>query len=269
MNSNLQEKYNLLLSNIKDLGKIAIAFSGGVDSTFLLYAANEAIGDNVIAYTIKTPYIPDWEVDEAIELCKSIGARHEILELPIPDNVKNNPEDRCYLCKTILFKTLLAESAKNGAKYLAEGSNTDDGKDYRPGRKALKELSVRSPLEESGLSKIDIRSLSKEFGLHTWDKPSYACLLTRLPYDTPVYEDDFEKIEKAELFMFSKGFKGCRVRTHGNIARIEVQKNHRIKIADEKLMDDIVENFKKLGFRFVSLDLEGYRMGSFNETIDT
>lgn len=261
------EKYTNLIEYLRKLDKVVLAFSGGVDSTFLLKAAKEALGDNVKAVTILSPYIPKWEVEEAKELVNELKVKYEIVEVPIIDEIKNNPEDRCYLCKKAVFSMIQDIAKKEGYKYVIDGTNFDDIGDYRPGLKALGELDVKSPLLECKLTKAEIRSLSKELGLNTWDKPPYACLLTRIPYGNELKTEDFEKIEEAEKYMMSIGFRAVRVRCHGNLARIEVDRKDRSKLFDEKLLDEISIKLKEIGFKYISMDLEGYRVGSFNETM--
>ncbi len=262
------EKYSELKKYLQGLGKVVLAFSGGVDSTFLLKAAKEALGDKVKAVTILSPYIPKWEIAEAEELVKELGVQHEIIKAPIIDSIKFNPEDRCYLCKTAVFNMILDVAKKQGYDCVIDGTNFDDISDYRPGLKALRELDVKSPLLECKLTKAEIRAFSKELGLNTWDKPPYACLLTRIPYGNELREEDFEKIENAEKYMMSIGFRAIRVRCHGDLARIEVARSDRSKLFDEDLLDNIAKNIKECGFKYVSLDLQGYRVGSFNETIN-
>lgn len=261
------DKYIELINYLKGLGKVVLAFSGGVDSTFLLRVAKEALGENVKAVTILSPYIPKWEIAEAKYLVKDLGVEHEIIEAPIIDSIRYNPDDRCYLCKTAVFTKILDIAKKQGYNYVIDGTNFDDISDYRPGLRALKELKIKSPLLECKFTKAEIRKFSKELGLKTWDKPPYACLLTRIPYGNKLKEEDFEKIENAEKYMMSIGFRAIRVRCHGDLARIEVSRDDRHKLFDEKLLDTIAENIKKCGFKYVSLDLQGYRVGSFNETI--
>jgi len=261
------EKYNELIKYIKGLGKVVLAFSGGVDSTFLLKATKEALGDNVKAVTIMSPYIPKWEIAEAKELAKKLGVQHEIIEAPIIDSIKFNPEDRCYLCKTAVFSMILSIAKKQDYNCVIDGTNFDDISDYRPGLKALKELEIKSPLLECKVTKAEIRAFSKELGLNTWDKPAYACLLTRIPYGNELKVEDFEKIENAEKYMMSIGFRAIRVRCHGDLARVEVSKNDRSKLFDEALLDTIAKKIKECGFKYVTLDLQGYRVGSFNETM--
>jgi len=263
------EKYSNLISYLQTLEKVVLAFSGGVDSTFLLKAAKEALGDNVKAITIHSPYIPKWEIEEAKQLVREIGVAHEIIEASIIDEIRDNPENRCYLCKTAIFSLIKSAANSQGYHYIIDGTNFDDTGDYRPGLKALKELEVKSPLLECQLTKLEIRSLSRELELNTWDKPAYACLLTRIPYGQKLIEADFEKIENAEKYMMNRGFRAVRVRCHGNMARIEVAKKDRIKLFDEEILDEISGKLKEFGFKYVTLDLEGYRVGSFNETMVT
>lgn len=262
------DKYKELINYLKGLGKVVLAFSGGVDSTFLLRAAKEALGSNVKAVTILSPYIPRWEIAEAKELVQELGVQHEIIEAPIIDSIRFNPEDRCYLCKTAVFTKILSVAKAEGYAYVIDGTNFDDINDYRPGLRALKELEVKSPLLECKLTKAEIRAFSKELGLKTWDKPPYACLLTRIPYGNELKEEDFRKIEEAEKYMMSIGFRAVRVRCHGDLARVEVSRSDRNKLFNEELLDTIAENIKNCGFKYVALDMLGYRVGSFNETIN-
>jgi len=259
------KKYASLLKYMRDLGSVVVAFSGGVDSTFLLKAAKEALGDKAAALTVVSPYIPKWEISEAEELAKGIGIRHEFLEVPaIIEEIRFNPKDRCYLCKTAVFSMVKNFAQDYGFKYVADGTNADDINEYRPGLRALKELEIKSPLLENGLAKNEIRELSKELDLPTWDKPSYACLLSRIPYGTELREEDFEKIEKSERFMMENGFRAVRVRCHGDLARIEVPKEHMERLFALDLMDKISTKFKEYGFKYVSLDMQGYTTGSLN-----
>lgn len=261
------KKYIDLINYLKNLERVVLAFSGGVDSTFLLRAAKEALGDNMKAVTVLSPYIPKWEVAEAKQLAEELGIEHEIIQVPIIDEIKNNPENRCYLCKKAVFNMISDIAEKQGYNYVIDGTNLDDIGDYRPGLKALKELEIKSPLLECQLTKEKIRSLSKQLGLKTWDKPSYACLLTRIPYGNELKVEDFEKIEEAEKYMMKIGFRAVRVRCHGDLARIEVNRDDRIKLTNEKTMDDISSKFKEFGFKYVTLDLQGYRVGSLNEVM--
>ena len=263
-----EKKYSNLLNYLEKLEHVAIAFSGGVDSTFLVYAAREALGDGVIAFTVNSPYIPQWEVNEASEWISDIGVRHEIINVSIPENIKNNPSDRCYLCKKQIFSLLKKEMTKHHISHLLEGTNKDDEGDYRPGMKALEELEVLSPLRYVGFSKEEIREASRSMKLPTWNKPAYACLLTRIPYDTEITEEELERIEAGEKHLFALGFKGARLRSHARVARIELQQDHFEKIFVAETRNLIIEKLKSVGYQFVCLDLEGYRMGSYNATIE-
>lgn len=261
MNKN---KMDLLIDQLKDMKRVVIAFSGGVDSTFLLKAAHIALGDDVLAVTVASPYIPKWEVEEAKALTEKLGIAHHVMMADIPEIIKNNPEDRCYLCKGIIFNKIKAYAFENGYNAVADGTNFDDTKDYRPGLRALEELDIKSPLKACGLTKMDIRNFSKALALPTWDKPAYACLLTRIPYNVTITEEELTRIETAETFMMRLGFKAVRVRSHGDLARIEVDSDARSRLFDVQLWDEISAFFKSNGYQYVTVDLEGYRMGSFN-----
>lgn len=267
MKQEVQAKYENLVNYLRKLDNLAVAFSGGVDSAFLLHAAREAIGDNVLALTINSPYIPDWEIDEAKGITESKGIKHQVVEVPVPEQIKNNPEDRCYLCKSFLF-TLLKEFAKQrGFTNLADGTNYDDTKDHRPGMKALEELNVLSPLLENRFTKNDIREVSKEMGLDTWEKPAYACLLTRIPYNSSIETDLLRRIEKSETYLIGLGIRAIRVRAHGDLARIETEPRYIEKIFSEGHMQKISKQLRRYGFKYVTLDMEGYRTGGIGEII--
>lgn len=260
-----KDKYQLLIQTLKDLKKVVVAFSGGVDSTFLLHAAKEALGEDATAVTIVSPYIPKWEVEEARTWTERMGVSHVFLETGIIEEIRTNPIDRCYLCKRAVFSKIQEYAEKIGVDAVLDGTNVDDLSDYRPGLRALSELQVVSPLKDCGLGKDDIRQLSHSLGLETWNKPAYACLLTRIPYNTELKVEDFRRIEEAEVFLMKMGFSAVRVRTHGDVARIEIPKDQRKQFFNEQIMDQVVEGVKKAGFAYVALDLEGYRMGSFIE----
>jgi uncharacterized protein len=260
----LQDKVKKLDSILKDLESFVIAFSGGVDSTFLLHRASQLRRVKYAAVTIRTIYIPKREIDEAAAFCKTHGMNHTILDLSFPEEVRYNTVDRCYLCKKKLFVELKKYSDENKFNAVIDGTNEDDNGDFRPGLKALTELGIRSPLMESGLSKREIRELSQQAGLPTWDKPSYACLLSRIPYDTIITEKDLRMVEEAEQFLFEKGYFGTRVRLHGDIARIECMPGYLGKMVQDPDREHIIDNLRKIGFRYISLDLEGYRTGSLN-----
>jgi pyridinium-3,5-biscarboxylic acid mononucleotide sulfurtransferase len=261
MNDNKWEKLDTLL---KKLGSFVVAFSGGVDSSFLLHRAHSIRKLNMIGVTIRTPYIPKVEIDEAVKFARSFGIKHTVVDLSFPDSIRYNPVDRCYTCKRILFSELTAFAEGNGYRYIIEGTNSDDKGEYRPGLRALAELGVRSPLLEVGLTKKEIREFSRKAGLPTWDKPAMACLLTRVPYDTEVNTGVLQMIEQAETFLLEKGYPGARVRVHGDLARIECLPGYFKKIVTGPDKDIIISSLKKIGFRYISLDLEGYRSGSFN-----
>jgi uncharacterized protein len=213
---------------------------------------------------VRTPYIPAREINEAVEFAASIGVSHKIIDVPFPEIIRHNPTDRCYLCKNVLFRKIIEFAESQGLKFILDGTNTDDKNDTRPGLRALAELKVISPLAEAGLSKKEIRELSLRAGLRIWDKPAMACLLTRIPYETEVSEGMLLMIEKAEDLLFEKGYPGTRVRTHGNLARIECLPGYVEKLIKDQDREQIVESLKKIGFRYISLDLEGYRTGSMN-----
>lgn len=260
------EKYEKLKKNLRDLGTVAVAFSGGVDSTFLAKVSKEVLGDKAIAITVAAPMHPKREIEEAIELAQRIDINHKVLKVDNLDidGLRENPINRCYICKTKVFSMIKEIAHNNGFEYVLDGSNIDDLSDYRPGLKAIEELEVKSPLKESGLTKGDIRALSKELDLPTWDKPAFACLITRVPYGEELTEDKLKMIEGAEDILIENGFRQFRVRYHGDTARIEVAPEERVKFFDLNLMDNISKGIKELGFTFVSLDLEGYKMGNMN-----
>ena len=259
-------KLEQLKNYIKSLKKVTIAFSGGVDSTFLLKVASEVLGKDVVAITIDTPYVPKWEIKESIELAKSFGCTHKIIKLDkIQEEVKFNLSNRCYLCKKQMFEKILNFANELDIEYVLDGTNIDDTNDYRPGIKALEELKVKSPLKELCITKKEIRNYSKKLGLRTFDKPSYSCLLTRLESEIEVTENKLRRIEEAELILHNYGFNAVRVRNHGDLARIEVDKELLDNILDKNLLKEISEKLKGLGYKFVSLDMEGYIMGNFNK----
>jgi pyridinium-3,5-biscarboxylic acid mononucleotide sulfurtransferase len=262
------KKYDDLLKWFGNYDHAAVAFSGGVDSTFVLAAAQEAYGSKVLALTVKTPYIPDWELEEAIEFCKAHNIRHRIVQAGIIPEIQHNPENRCYLCKRHLFALLKEEALKDGFTRLFDGTNFDDSGMYRPGLKALQELCIESPLLIKGFRKADIRHFSALKGLPTADKPSYACLLTRLPYNYEIKTEELERIERAEKYLISLGFGASRVRNHGNIARIEIPLDKMAGFVGSEKATMLTTYFHKLGYEFIALDLEGYRSGSFDKDLN-
>jgi uncharacterized protein len=262
---NTGEKYGQLQQWLLKKGKVAVAFSGGVDSTFILSTAKKVLDNRVIAFTIKTPYIPDWELAEAIEFCKSNAIEHIVISSDIIPEIASNPVNRCYLCKRHLFTLLKSNAGDMGYTCILDGSNADDSEAYRPGLAALRELEICSPLLEMGITKAEVRRLSSETGLPTAEKPSYACLLTRLPYDYTFSIPELNRIEKAELFLSSIGFAGSRVRNHGNIARIETDKEKITDLVRPVNADKLTGYFHEIGYEHITVDLEGYRSGSFDK----
>ncbi len=265
----LEMKLDKLKEYIKGLGSLAVGFSAGVDSTFLLAVAHEVLGDRAIAVTTVDAAIPERELEEAKAFCRERGIRHFICEvdpLKIEGYRKNGP-DRCYFCKHGVFTEIQKIASENGIEYLAEGSNMDDLGDYRPGLRAVEELSVKSPLREAGLYKAEIRDLSKEMGLPTWSKPAYACLASRFVYGEEITKEKLHMIDQAEQFLIENGFYEERVRMHGNMARIEVPPKDIAKLAADEMRTAVYDRFKEIGFLFVTLDMGGYRLGSMNATI--
>ena len=264
----LNSKLEKLKEYLKNLESVVVAFSSGVDSTFLLKVAHDTLGENTIAVTAKSCSFPSRELNEAIEFCKTNNIKHIIIkseELDI-DGFKNNPPNRCYLCKKELFTKIQSIAKENGISNIIEGSNLDDEGDYRPGMQAIKELNIKSPLRELKFTKQEIRELSKELGLPTFKKPSFACLSSRFVYGETITEEKLKMVDKAEQFLLDLGFHQVRVRIHSNIARIEVEQNEMQKIMDNR--NAIAHKLKEFGFTYVTLDLLGYRTGSMNETLD-
>lgn len=270
MNQELAEKYERLKEYMASFGSIAVAFSSGVDSTFLLYAAKEALGDKVIAVTATSSSFPERESKEAKEYCEQNKIPQYIIkseELKI-EGFAQNPKNRCYLCKLELFKKICATASEHGMAEVAEGSNLDDNGDYRPGLQAIKELGVKSPLREIGFTKAEIRELSKEFGLPTWAKQSFACLASRFPYGDIITEEKLKRVDNAEQLLINMGFKQLRVRIHGDVARIELTPDQFDKFMAEDVRAEVYKKFKEYGFSYVALDIQGYRTGSMNETLN-
>lgn len=264
-----KEKLDRLRENIRSLGSLAVGFSGGVDSSLLVFVAHEVLGDQAIAVTGVDASVPEREVEEAKQFCARHGIRHFLCPVdPLKEEgYRHNGPDRCYFCKHGIFTEVKRIAAANGIAYMAEGSNTDDLGDYRPGLRAVAELAVKSPLREAGLSKADIRLISKYLGLPSWSKPAYACLASRFVYGEEITEEKLRMIDRAEQFLIEHGFFEERVRIHGNIARIEVPPKDISRLASEEIREVVYRELKDLGFLFVTLDLRGYRTGSMNATL--
>ena len=261
------EKYKKLKNYLASFQGVAVAFSSGVDSALLLYAAKEALGDRAIAVTAASGAFPKRELAEAKEFCAEHGILQEIVEFREMEveGFRENPKNRCYICKKALFEEIRKAAAAHGIDTVAEGSNLDDLGDYRPGLTAIAELGIESPLRACGLTKSDIRALSRYLGLPAWNKPSYACLASRFVYGENITPEKLSMVGQAEQLLLDLGFSQVRVRIHGLIARIEVLPEEFSKLLDNRSV--IVKSFREYGFTYVSMDLAGYRTGSMNETI--
>ncbi|MDD5773188.1 MAG: ATP-dependent sacrificial sulfur transferase LarE [bacterium] len=269
MKDPLKEKFSRLKKNIKNMGSFVLAYSGGVDSAFLLKAGYDVLGKKVLAVTARSETYPDAELREAKAIAKIIGARHKVIrteELNNHDFI-SNPPNRCYYCKKELFSKLDHIAKEENIKWICDGTNKDDLKDVRPGRQAAKEFKVLSPLLDAGLTKEDIRALSRDMGLSTWDKPSLACLSSRIPYGEKITKENLVRIEEAEEFISLLGFRSFRVRSHGVLARIEVEQSDIKKITQKDIRVKVINKLKSLGFIYITLDLHGYRSGSMNEAL--
>ncbi|HYA91981.1 MAG TPA: ATP-dependent sacrificial sulfur transferase LarE [Thermodesulfobacteriota bacterium] len=270
MSLELKTKAQRLKEIFQSMGKVLVAFSGGVDSTLLLKVAQDTLGDgNVLAVTASSPLYPERELAGVKKLIRTLGARHRVIEsneLEIPGFSKN-PPNRCYYCKRKLFGELLEVAKEEGLSFIVEGSTLDDDKDHRPGRIAVQELGIRSPLKEASFTKAEVRELSKGLRLPTWDKPSFACLASRFPYGEEIDEEGLRRVDEAEDFLFGLGFKQVRVRHYGNLARIEILKEEMSRLIDGPLREKVTGRLKEIGYRYVTLDLQGFRSGSMNEVL--
>ena len=265
----LHEKYDSLKKIIVQAGSAIVAFSGGVDSTFLLKMCVDLLGDRALAVTARSETFPERELEEARDLARQIGGKHIIIdskEMEVP-GFSDNPPHRCFLCKTELFSKIKNIASQHGINWVFDGSNANDLDDFRPGRVAAHQLGIRSPLEEAGLCKKGIRTLSKMLNLLTWDKPSFACLSSRFPYYTKITKQALRQVENAENYLWQMGMRVFRVRHHDVIARIELGKKEMHLLWKYGLRDQIVQHLKSIGYKYVTLDLEGYRTGSMNETL--
>ncbi|MBQ9886647.1 MAG: ATP-dependent sacrificial sulfur transferase LarE [Lachnospiraceae bacterium] len=269
LDTEIRQKYKNLINYLKDLGSVAVAFSGGVDSTFLLMAARDALGDRAAAITAVINSFPERERKQALQFCTDENIQAylcEMNELEI-EGFADNPPNRCYICKKAIFTKIMDIAKEQGFEYVAEGSNTDDDGDYRPGHIAIKELGVLSPLHANDLSKDDIRRLSKAMGLKTWDKPSLACLSSRFVYGEKITMEKLRMIDRAEQLLFDLGITQARVRMHGMLARIELKPSEFHIILENDNAKRINDELKSLGFSYVALDFGGYRTGSMNDAI--
>lgn len=269
METELLHKKNKLESLIRDMGSAVVAFSGGVDSALVLAVAHAVLGDKVLAVTARSESLPMRELDEARKLAQTIGVQHLVIHSEEMNSAdyRSNPVNRCYFCKSELYAKLRSIADERRLNRVVNGVNLDDMGDYRPGLAAAEEAHIQSPLRDAGFGKKDIRALSRELGLPTWEKPAMACLSSRIPYGQPVTPEKLSMIERAEDFLISRGFRQVRVRHHGDIARVELPKEDIAKFFEGDLPGRVQSRFKEIGFKYVAVDIEGYRTGSLNETL--
>jgi uncharacterized protein len=269
MNLSIDQKYEKLKDILREMGEVVIAYSGGVDSTFLLKVAKDVLKDKVLGIIATSPTYPSREYEDALKIASEIGVKIKIINTKEMDNPKfiGNPVDRCYFCKTELFEKIKNIAEKENFRNFADGSNADDLGDYRPGMKALKEKNIRSPLMEAGLTKNEIRQLSKMLNLPTWDKPALACLSSRFPYGEKIELKKLRMVDEVENFLHDIGFKNIRARHFDKTVKIEVSSEEIDKFFDHSLRERIVKKVKEIGYTYVTIDLEGYRQGSMNEVL--
>lgn len=265
----LQEKFEKLKQILKNMGSILVAYSGGVDSTFLLKVAKETIGNNVLAVSAKSETYPRREYQEAEKIARRLKVKHLMIttEELLNPQFSANPTDRCYYCKKELFTKLKQIALEKGIDHIADGTNYDDITDFRPGMRAVKELGVRSPLKEAGLTKREIRLLSHKMNLPTWNKPAFACLASRFPYNTSIDEDRLRMVSEAEDYLYKLGFEQIRVRHYGSLARIEIPPEDIASLVSPNIRNKVVRKLKEIGYHYVTLDIQGYRPGSMNEVL--
>jgi uncharacterized protein len=269
--TNIESKYQKLIERLRETHAVIVAFSGGVDSSLLLCAAHEALGDRCLAVTVRSPLHPEWEAAQASAVADHLGFRHHIVEMNELDReeFRRNPPNRCYLCKLRRLEALVRFAEDHGYAAVAEGSNADDAGDYRPGTRAVHELGVLSPLADAGLTKTEIRELARMKGLPNWDAPAMACLASRVPYHTPLSPRILEQVNNAEQGLREMGFRIVRVRHHGDVGRVELPVEELPRALGREKREKIVSAVKEAGYRYVSLDLEGYRTGAMNEVLDS